>query len=172
MNEIRRDLGVRIRQIRKSLGLNQRNLGELLGVGVSAVSAYESGGAVPSPESLIIIAQHGEVSIDYLVTGSASERSMPREKNEERIVSSPPMQSCNYEGFKEGFPPDGEGDSPDDGRDVVSANHEQIEMELNKDEFTLVSLFRQLPESKKRDMLVDLAYKVTFEKSKKTHTWF
>lgn len=69
METIRKGLGARIRQIRKQLGLNQKSLGEILGVGTSMVSAYESGDSVVPPESLVKIAEEGKTSLDWLLTG-------------------------------------------------------------------------------------------------------
>ncbi len=69
MGAITDGLGKRIRRIRKDAGLNQRDLGLLLGVGITAISDYETGNTSPSPESLAKIAELGKVSLDWLITG-------------------------------------------------------------------------------------------------------
>ena len=69
MDNIRKSIGGRIRQVRKLLGMNQKALGDLLGLGVSAVSAYETGDSAPAPEALLKIAEAANVTLDWLLTG-------------------------------------------------------------------------------------------------------
>lgn len=72
MDSIRKGLGSRIRDTRKKLGMTQKAFGELLGVGISSVSAYEAGESVIPPESIVKIAEMGNVSIDWLLTGKSA----------------------------------------------------------------------------------------------------
>jgi transcriptional regulator with XRE-family HTH domain len=51
--------------------MTQRTFGELLGVGPSAVSAYEAGSKFPPPESLARIVELGGVTFDWLLAGGA-----------------------------------------------------------------------------------------------------
>lgn len=61
------NFGNKVRELRHEKKLTQKQLAELLGVAVSAVSAYESGSRYPSYESLISIARIFHVSTDYLL---------------------------------------------------------------------------------------------------------
>ena len=69
-------VGERIKQVRKKLGMNQsefgRNLDEISPIRQSTVREWEAGNNFPSMERIIKIAKLGNVSIDYLVTGSES----------------------------------------------------------------------------------------------------
>jgi transcriptional regulator with XRE-family HTH domain len=65
----KKEIGRRIRQIRNGLGLNQKALGDELGVATSSVSAYESGATSPPFEIVAKIAKLGRISIDDLLTG-------------------------------------------------------------------------------------------------------
>jgi transcriptional regulator with XRE-family HTH domain len=61
-------MGRRIREIRKSAGLRQWQLAEILGTTQSAVHKYEHG-VVPEPRRLIELARLGKTSIEWLLTG-------------------------------------------------------------------------------------------------------
>ncbi|MDA8166068.1 MAG: helix-turn-helix transcriptional regulator [Desulfobacteraceae bacterium] len=66
----KKEIGKRIRQIRRQLGRSQKRLGQDLGgLSISSISGYEAGEAYPSPDVLARIARMGEVSLDWLVTG-------------------------------------------------------------------------------------------------------
>lgn len=70
MQKVRKNIGSRVRETRKRLKMTQKTLGEILGVGISAVSAYESGDSVIPPESLLKISELGNVSLDWLIKGA------------------------------------------------------------------------------------------------------
>lgn len=59
--------GNRIAALRKEYGLNQKELGERLGVGQTTISAWETGRNDPDSKSLLKMAQLFEVSVDYLM---------------------------------------------------------------------------------------------------------
>jgi transcriptional regulator with XRE-family HTH domain len=63
------EIGKRFREVRRRLQMTQRTFGELLGVGPSAVSAYEAGSKFPPPESLARIVELGGVTFDWLLAG-------------------------------------------------------------------------------------------------------
>ena len=63
----------RLKELRKELGLTQRDVGKHLGVGRTTISEYESGKIVPKQEGLLKLANHFNVSVDYL-TGVSNER--------------------------------------------------------------------------------------------------
>lgn len=56
----------RIGTLRREIGLNQRELGQKLGVGQTTVSAWETGKNEPDSESMHRMAQLFQVSIGYL----------------------------------------------------------------------------------------------------------
>ncbi len=74
MGDVDREIGLRIRQTRKALGLTGEELGAILCVGKGSVSKYERGESKVTPESLHKIAELGKVSIDWLVTGQTPDR--------------------------------------------------------------------------------------------------
>ena len=62
------DIGSRLRQERKRLGLSQREIGQLGGVAANAQGKYESGERVPKADYLAALASIG-VDILYVLTG-------------------------------------------------------------------------------------------------------
>ena len=66
-------IGARIRKLRLSAGMTQRDLAQRINVGNTTLSQYESGARVPSDEVKIKIASVFGVSVDYLL-GASSER--------------------------------------------------------------------------------------------------
>ena len=65
-------VGKRMRQIRKTNGLTQEEMAEILGVNPNAVRAYERGDYGISKEVMTKIRQHFHVSIDYLLFGEGN----------------------------------------------------------------------------------------------------
>ena len=61
----------KIRFLRKSRGLKQIQLAEIVGVGASAISNYEKGVSQPEKRVLIKMAEYFEVTIDYLLDRDA-----------------------------------------------------------------------------------------------------
>ena len=59
----------KLQELRKSKGLTQEELSELLYVSRSAISKWESGKGYPSIDSLKQISQFFNISIDDLLTG-------------------------------------------------------------------------------------------------------
>lgn len=62
------DMGSRLRQERKRLGLSQREIGQLGGVAANAQGKYESGERVPKADYLAALANIG-VDVLYILTG-------------------------------------------------------------------------------------------------------
>lgn len=60
------EFGKKIRTLRTEHKFTQKQLADLLGVAVSAISAYESGNRYPSYDVLIRLSRVFHVSIDYL----------------------------------------------------------------------------------------------------------
>lgn len=57
----------RMKELRKSLGMSQRDLAGRLAVRQQTVAKWELGGATPNPEMLSTIADVFGVSVDYLI---------------------------------------------------------------------------------------------------------
>lgn len=81
----------RINRLRKESGMNQKELGAMLGVGQTTVSAWETGKNEPDNESMHKMAKFFQVSIGYLMgyesspqaSLTAAEREQYRKENEE-----------------------------------------------------------------------------------------
>ena len=57
----------RVYQLRKQRGLNQKELGEVVGLTAKSISTIENGLASTSIEKLILLAKFFGVSTDYLL---------------------------------------------------------------------------------------------------------
>lgn len=62
----------RIQALRKSKGLSQEQLAEILGVSRQAVSKWESGQSLPEIEKLISMSELFEATIDYILKGESA----------------------------------------------------------------------------------------------------
>lgn len=69
----------RIREIREDNGLTQQKIADLLNVGQRTYADYESGKTRIPVDSLLILAKHYDVSVDY-ISGASNERT-PFPKN-------------------------------------------------------------------------------------------
>ena len=63
----------RLKELRLNAGETQKDLANAIEVGRTTISEYESGKIVPKQEGLLKIANHFNVSVDYL-TGVSNER--------------------------------------------------------------------------------------------------
>jgi len=77
MKTLKEDMGERIRAIREECGLTLAGLGKRLCLGKTAVHQYEQGISTPSLESLVKIAELGNISLDSLITGKSQEHEPP-----------------------------------------------------------------------------------------------
>ena len=73
----------RLKQLRQREGLTQRELAKIIEVGRTTISDYESGKIVPKHEGLLKLANHFNVSVDYL-TG-VSDEPATRQSNEHEL---------------------------------------------------------------------------------------
>ena len=73
----------RLKELRLNNGLTQKDLAKAIEVGRTTISEYESGKIVPKQEGLLKIANHFNVSVDYL-TGVSNERAT-RKQNESSL---------------------------------------------------------------------------------------
>ena len=60
------DFPTRLKELRTAHGITQKDLGKAIDVGRTTISEYESGKIVPKQEGLLRIANHFNVSVDYL----------------------------------------------------------------------------------------------------------
>ena len=81
---LKKELGKRIQQIRKSRKITQDKLAELIGIDSKNVSRIESGNSYPSPETLCSISKALEVEIYELFV---FKEQIPYDKMKETIVS-------------------------------------------------------------------------------------
>ena len=63
---------IRLKELRLENGLTQKDLANIIEVGRTTISEYESGKIVPKQEGLLKIANYFNVSVDYL-TGVSNE---------------------------------------------------------------------------------------------------
>lgn len=59
--------GERVYQLRKKAGLNQKQLGEVLGLSNKAICTMEGGSRGTTIEKLVLLAEYFHVSTDYLL---------------------------------------------------------------------------------------------------------
>lgn len=69
MKKISKSIGARIRELRKENGESQEDIKNLLYVTRAAVANYENGSREPNIETLCILAEHFNVTLDYLIKG-------------------------------------------------------------------------------------------------------
>lgn len=74
---------IRLKELRLEAGLTQKDLANAIEVGRTTISEYESGKIVPKQEGLLKLANHFNVSVDYL-TGVSNERAT-RKQNESSL---------------------------------------------------------------------------------------
>lgn len=86
-------IGARIRQLRLSAGMTQRDLAQRINVGNTTLSQYESGARVPSDEVKIKIASVFGVSVDYLL-GASSERNSAEKVPCSTAVAQRPVEAA------------------------------------------------------------------------------
>jgi len=65
-----KDIGRRIREIRKRTRATQKEMAKLLGLkSGAAISAYETGDAYPTIDTILKLAEIGNTSYDWILTG-------------------------------------------------------------------------------------------------------
>ena len=68
----------RIRQIRENQSLTQQKVADLLNVGQRTYADYESGKTRIPIDSLLILARHYDVSMDYITGASNIKKEYPK----------------------------------------------------------------------------------------------
>lgn len=67
------EIGKRIKEVRKSKNMTQKELAESSKIDVTSISRYETGSQMPNLSTLSYIAAALETSLDYLVFGNATD---------------------------------------------------------------------------------------------------
>ena len=75
-------IGNRVKKLRKERGLNQTELGDIVGLTFSGISAIESSKSNPSSDVIIKLSDFFEVSADYLLRGVETERTISEAEQE------------------------------------------------------------------------------------------
>lgn len=86
MNNINREIGERLKELRLEAKLSQRDLAKMFHLAPSTIGMYESGARFPTPEVETALAQFFGVSLDYL-RGLSNE--LPRGKYVSEFASYP-----------------------------------------------------------------------------------
>jgi transcriptional regulator with XRE-family HTH domain len=76
----KREIGARIKRLRKEAGLRQWQLAELIGATQPAIHMYERG-VLPEPKRLLELARNGNTTVEWILTGKHWEngsQEMPR----------------------------------------------------------------------------------------------
>ena len=75
-------IGTRIKELRKKKGLNQSEIGEIIGLTYSTVSSIESERCEPTSKVIMKLSELFEVSTDYLLFGVESEQIISENEHE------------------------------------------------------------------------------------------
>lgn len=67
------NFGEQLRRLRKDKGLTQDELGEVLGISSSTVSAYETNKVIPNEDIKNKIGDYFQINIDQLLNGNINE---------------------------------------------------------------------------------------------------
>lgn len=70
---IRKDLGQRIKQLRKNKSWTQKELANRIGTSPAQLNKYEAGQNTPPLDKLILFAEILNTTVDFLITGDISE---------------------------------------------------------------------------------------------------
>lgn len=83
MEELMKQIGERIKELRKRKHWTQDELAHLLEVAPSSVGSYERGSRQPAIENLIRMSKYFNVSLDYLLCQTEDERTLSNFKKED-----------------------------------------------------------------------------------------
>ena len=74
----KKEIGIRIRTMRKSRGLTQEDLAKAIGQSASSITMYETGRREPDFETLESLADIFNIPLAYLVSNNSSTEYIPR----------------------------------------------------------------------------------------------
>ena len=81
-----KEVGSRIKRLRKQIGITQEQLAEKLNVTVNQLYRVEAGLSTGSVDLIVEISFHLDVSLDYLILGKEQPRDYIKEKVKALIV--------------------------------------------------------------------------------------
>jgi transcriptional regulator with XRE-family HTH domain len=75
-------IGKRIKRLRKSIGMTQKDLGEKLGLAISTISGYELGTSEPDIDTINRMSKIFDCSTDYILgnVGNPQHKIVPKEE--------------------------------------------------------------------------------------------
>lgn len=74
-----------LKRLRKLERLTQRDISQILNTDRSAIANYERGARIPPLEILVAIAEHFNISLDYLILGKRASEGLGQSSNQEVI---------------------------------------------------------------------------------------
>lgn len=83
----KKSLALNLLELRQSHDLTQKQLCESLNIGRSTYSYFETGSRIPDVETLLLIAQYYNVSLDELITGSSPSHTKKKSGAEDSDIS-------------------------------------------------------------------------------------
>jgi transcriptional regulator with XRE-family HTH domain len=69
---LQRNMGIRLKKVRKTFGLTRDKLSEILGISMSRLSSIERGLRSLDPRELYILSEKFDIRLDWLITGEGS----------------------------------------------------------------------------------------------------
>lgn len=89
-------LAHRLAALRRKKGLSQTQLAQILNISPSTEGMYEQGRRIPNLETLILMAQFFNVSLDYLITGAEFQQS---QAEIHQMARSCPCNCCFWKSY-------------------------------------------------------------------------
>lgn len=132
------EIGRRIRQIRKTKGLSQARLGELVGLSPQAISQYENGGTDAGAITLAKISAIGEVTLDWLISNIG--QGLVGSRKDTDWPNSPAAIKEDESQITE-----------------IMATYKNTPVPLTRNEFTLAMQCRRLSEQQQIELIAELA---------------
>lgn len=84
---MKKTLALNLLELRQSHDLTQKQLCKSLNIGRSTYSYFETGSRIPDVETLLLIAQYYNVSLDELITGSSPSHTPKKSGAEDSDIS-------------------------------------------------------------------------------------
>lgn len=91
----KKEIGARIKRLRKEAGLRQWQLAELIGATQPAIHMYERG-VLPEPKRLLEIARIGNTTVEWILTGTHWENGSPEMQRVPREIYELAFQFRDY----------------------------------------------------------------------------
>lgn len=83
--QLLKEIGSRLEEIRKTLGLSEEQLISFLGVGRSGYAKYKYGISLPRLQTFVSLSDRFDISLDWLISGKGpvffNDKAKPEDKN-------------------------------------------------------------------------------------------